>query len=138
MKRVPAVWPFELCYDLATLPPLGRNGMVVVVPAILLDLDLTGGAIRRPWYLGTESYLVFVQGGSSRSGVGCVGVVEMGHAAAGTGAVEDQPAVVLGTMQLQDRLLLFDLDKGVLEFSDVIREAFPAAVCEDSFRNVPF
>jgi hypothetical protein len=35
-------------------------------------------------------------------------------------AEDDQPAVVLGGMQLENRLLVFDLDKGVLGFSDLI------------------
>ncbi|KAK3162970.1 hypothetical protein QOZ80_1BG0095990 [Eleusine coracana subsp. coracana] len=114
VKRVPAVWPFELCYD---LEPLGRYGIDVVVP--LISLELPGAT----WHFDMESYLVFIERRFPRNGVGCAGVVEMNHAAGAAGgvAVEDQPAVVLGTMQLQERLLVFDLDKGVLGFSDLMR-----------------
>jgi hypothetical protein len=55
------------------------------------------------------------------NGVACGGVVELGcHAAAAAGVTDDddyEPALALGTMQLEESLLVFDLDKGVLRFS---------------------
>ncbi|RLM61935.1 hypothetical protein C2845_PM14G13400 [Panicum miliaceum] len=107
VERVAAVAPFELCYNAGALRPQKRFGRDV--PTI--SLELAGSP--RPWTVPNANYMVFVDGW-----VACVGVVEMGRGAAPP--VEDEPAVVLGGMQLENRLLVFDLDKGVLGFSDLI------------------
>jgi hypothetical protein len=56
---VSAVWPFEPCYDLDSLSPLGRYGIEVVVQMIYLELD--GVTHDRFWYVPMERYLVFIQ-----------------------------------------------------------------------------
>ncbi|CAO1940875.1 unnamed protein product [Urochloa humidicola] len=107
VERVAAVPPFELCYNAGAFRPQKRFGRDV--PTI--SLELAGGS-RRAWTVPNANYMVFLSGW-----VACVGVVEMGWDGA---AVEDAPAVVLGGMQLENRLLVFDLDKSELGFSDLI------------------
>ncbi|CAL4972231.1 unnamed protein product [Urochloa decumbens] len=106
-RKVPAVAPFELCYDSRTLPGPTRIGWLV--PDI--DLVLEGG--KTNWTFGGLSSMVDVKNFT----VACLGFVEMkmpekeGYGGA--------PAVVIGGFQMEDHVLQFDLQKRRLGFARV-------------------
>lgn len=100
--RVPAVKPFELCYNGAF--PMLKRPVSYDVPGI--NLELSGATSN--WTVFNNNYLVQVKGAM------CVGILEMGP---GGMPVDGEPAVVIGGMQLENNLLVFDLEKGVLGFS---------------------
>jgi hypothetical protein len=102
VKRVPAVKPFQLCYNGAF--PLLKRPVSYDVPAI--DLELAGAT--RNWTVFNNNYLVQVDGAM------CVGILEMGS---GGMPVDGEPAVVIGGKTMENNLLVFDLEKGVLGFS---------------------
>jgi hypothetical protein len=102
VKRVPAVKLFQLCYNGAF--PVLKRPVSYDVPAI--DLELAGAT--RNWTVFNNNYLVQVDGAM------CVGILEMGS---GGMPVDGEPAVVIGGKTLENNLLVFDLEKGVLGFS---------------------
>ncbi|KAL6616666.1 hypothetical protein ACP70R_038936 [Stipagrostis hirtigluma subsp. patula] len=102
VQRVPAVKPFELCYNGAF--PMLKRPASFDVPRIDLELD---GATRN-WTVFNNNYLVRVEGAV------CVGILEMGP---GGMPVAGEPAVMLGGKTLENNLLVFDLEKGLLGFS---------------------
>ncbi|CAL4959531.1 unnamed protein product [Urochloa decumbens] len=104
-KRVPAVAPFELCYDSKTLPGPTRIGWLV--PDI--DLVLDGG--KTNWTFGGLSSMVDVKNFT----VACLGFVEMKKPKKeGYGRA---PAVVIGGFQMEDHVLQFDLERKQLGFA---------------------
>jgi hypothetical protein len=105
-KRVPAVPPFELCYDPKTLPGPTRIGWLV--PSI--DLMLEGG---KNWTFGGLSSMVDM----SNFRASCFGFVEMKLEKGGYAA--GAPAVVIGGFQMEDHVLQFDLEKQQLGFAKV-------------------
>jgi hypothetical protein len=108
VKRVPAVKLFQLCYNGAF--PLLKRPVSYDVPAI--DLELAGA---------NNNYLVQVDGAM------CVGILEMGS---GGMPVDGEPAVVIGGKTLENNLLVFDLEKGVLGFSMLLE--FQLTSCSSS------
>ncbi|XP_062181265.1 chitinase CLP-like [Phragmites australis] len=107
VKSVAAVAPFELCYDTYSLRRLKRTGWNV--PTIHLEL---GAGASMNWMVNNGNSMV--QMGDRTV---CLAFVEMGpEAGYGTPA----PAVVIGTYQLEDNLLVFDEDKEVLHFSGLL------------------
>ncbi|RCV28965.1 hypothetical protein SEVIR_5G452000v4 [Setaria viridis] len=102
-KRVPAVAPFELCYDSKTLPGPTRIGWLV--PDI--DIVLEGG---KNWTLGGLSSMVDVNNFTAA----CFGFVEM---KLGKGGYGGAPAVVIGGFQMEDHVLQFDPEKQQLGFA---------------------
>ncbi|OEL31791.1 Basic 7S globulin 2 [Dichanthelium oligosanthes] len=119
VKRVAAVPPFELCYEEASLRPRKRFGYDVPV----ISLELTGAA--QAWTVANVNLLQFI------GGPACVAVVEMGRDTTAGAAEDDKPAVVLGLDQLEEHLLVFDLDKGVLGFSDPL--VYMDTTCTDFY-----
>ncbi|XP_004972336.1 basic 7S globulin 2 [Setaria italica] len=101
-KRVPAVAPFELCYDLRTLPGPTRIGWLV--PDIILMLEN-----GKNWTFTGLSSMVISQ-------VGCFGFVEMKLE---KGGYAGAPAVEIGGFQMEDHALQFDLEKQLLGFAMV-------------------
>ncbi|KAL5220470.1 hypothetical protein ABZP36_025183 [Zizania latifolia] len=104
--RVPAVGPFKLCY--AGAFPLRKRPPTYDVPWI--HLELQGGATGN-WTLFNGNYLVQLPEAL------CVGILEMGP---GGMPVDGEPAMVLGLKQLEKNLLVFDLDKMVMWFSELL------------------
>uniref|UniRef100_J3L7P1 Xylanase inhibitor C-terminal domain-containing protein n=1 Tax=Oryza brachyantha TaxID=4533 RepID=J3L7P1_ORYBR len=103
VRRVPAVEPFNLCYDGGF--PFLKRPTTYDVPTIYLEL---AGATAS-WPLFTENYMVRTSRGM------CVGILEMEP---GVGMpVDGEPAMVLGLKQLDMNMLVFDLDKMLLWFS---------------------
>ncbi|EEC72127.1 hypothetical protein OsI_05116 [Oryza sativa Indica Group] len=108
MARVARQKQFELCYGgagdtMLSFPMMKRTGFDA--PAITLELD--AGATGN-WTILNGNYLVRET---------CVGVVEMGPEGM---PVDGEPAVVLGGMQLENILMVFDLDKRTLGFSRLL------------------
>ncbi|XP_062208734.1 chitinase CLP-like [Phragmites australis] len=101
MKRVPAVKPFELCYN--GVVPLLKRPVKYDVP--LINMELAGATGN--WTVFND-YLVHVEGAM------CLGILEMGP---GGMPVDGEPSVVVGGKMLENNLLVFDLEKGVLGFS---------------------
>ncbi|OEL18139.1 Basic 7S globulin 2, partial [Dichanthelium oligosanthes] len=106
-KKVPAVAPFELCYDSKTLPGPTRIGWLV--PDI--DLVLEGG--KTNWTFGGLSSMVDVNNFTAA----CFGFVEMTKP--GKGGYGGAPAVVIGGFQMENHVLQFDLEKRRLGFARV-------------------
>uniref|UniRef100_A0A0D9VA17 Peptidase A1 domain-containing protein n=1 Tax=Leersia perrieri TaxID=77586 RepID=A0A0D9VA17_9ORYZ len=105
LGRVAGYKQFELCYggaNYATFPLIKRVGFDA--PAI--TLELAGGATGN-WTILNSSYL---RGP-------CVRIVEMGPEGM---PVDGEPAMVIGGMQLENILMVFDLDKRVLGFSRLL------------------
>ncbi|KAM3353416.1 hypothetical protein ACQJBY_024529 [Aegilops geniculata] len=103
VKRVvPAPKPFELCYK-GGFPMLERP-VSRDVPRINLEL---GDGATGNWTLFNDNYMV--QG----DGAMCLAILPMGP---GGMPVEGEPAVVIGGKQLENNLLVFDLEKQVLDF----------------------
>jgi hypothetical protein len=102
--RVPAVAPFEFCYDLRTLPGPTRIGWLV--PEIVLMLEN-----GKNWTFTGLSSMVISQ-------VGCFGFVEMKLGNGGYGGA-GAPAVEIGGFQMEDHALQFDLEKQRLGFAMV-------------------
>lgn len=104
VARVAGEKPFELCYG-------GTGGFALMkragydAPAITLEL---GDGATGNWTILNGNYLV--------RGT-CVGIVEMGPEGM---PVDGEPAVVLGGMQLENILMVFDLDKRTLGFSRLL------------------
>ncbi|TKW18753.1 hypothetical protein SEVIR_5G452250v4 [Setaria viridis] len=103
-KKVPAVAPFEFCYDSKTLPGPTRIGWFV--PDI--DLVLEGG--KTNWTFGGLSSMVDVNDFTAA----CLGFVEMKK-----GGYGGAPAVVIGGFQMENHVLQFDLEKRRLGFARV-------------------
>jgi hypothetical protein len=101
---VPAVAPFEFCYDLRTLPGPTRIGWLV--PEIVLMLEN-----GKNWTFTGLSSMVISQ-------VGCFGFVEMKLGNGGYGGA-GAPAVEIGGFQMEDHALQFDLEKQRLGFAMV-------------------
>ncbi|XP_039840980.1 chitinase CLP-like [Panicum virgatum] len=104
VKPMPAVAPFELCYDTFSL----RHGRVLGwdVPSIRLEL---GAGASMNWTVASGNSMV-----QAADRTLCLAVVEMG----GPGAAA--PAVVIGGYQVEDNLLVFDEDEEVLHFSGLL------------------
>uniref|UniRef100_A0A0E0JTE9 Peptidase A1 domain-containing protein n=1 Tax=Oryza punctata TaxID=4537 RepID=A0A0E0JTE9_ORYPU len=115
VTRHPAVGPFKLCYNGAF--PMRKRPASMDIPTIHLELDGATGT----WSWFNDNYLVFAPGAL------CVGVLEM---EAGGMPVDGQPAMVVGVMQLDWNLLVFDLDKMLMWFSGDL--AFRLAGCSYS------
>uniref|UniRef100_A0ACD5WJ02 Uncharacterized protein n=1 Tax=Avena sativa TaxID=4498 RepID=A0ACD5WJ02_AVESA len=106
----PAVAPFELCYDSTQL---GSTRVGYAVPQI--DLMLEGG----------KNWVVF--GANSMAQVNdhtaCLAFVEMKQEEAGYGGGgggTQAPAMVIGGLQMEDNLLVFDEEKQRLGFSSLL------------------
>ncbi|CAO1940872.1 unnamed protein product [Urochloa humidicola] len=103
-KKVPAVPPFELCYDSKTLPGPTRIGWLV--PDI--DIVLEGG---KNWtFIAGSNTMVDVNNFTAA----CFGFVEMKPKKGGYG---EAPAVEIGGFQMENHVLQFDLEKKQLGFS---------------------
>ncbi|KAM0908186.1 hypothetical protein ACQ4PT_015629 [Festuca glaucescens] len=107
VKKVPEVAPFKLCYDTWSLRPLKRLGWDVPI----IRLELAAGASSN-WTMYSGNSLVQVGDRTM-----CLAFLEM----AGGGGSDDGPAVVIGTHQLEDNLLVFDADNEELRFSGILR-----------------
>ncbi|PUZ47359.1 hypothetical protein GQ55_7G158000 [Panicum hallii var. hallii] len=95
--------PFDLCFDASGFPST-RVG-----PAVAnIDLMLDGG---RNWTLPGASSLVQVGGSTA-----CFAFQNMGFGA----TVANSPAVIIGTHQMEDNLVLFDLEKGTFGVSGLL------------------
>jgi hypothetical protein len=101
---MPAVAPFELCYDTFSLRRVRVLGWDV--PSIRLEL---GAGASMNWTVASGNSMV-----QAADRTLCLAVVEMGPGAA-HGA-----AVVIGGYQVEDNLLVFDEDKEVLHFSGLL------------------
>jgi hypothetical protein len=108
--RVPAVPPFELCYNASRLP-LTRIGRL----APDVDLMLQDG--KNYTVVSLESMVESWDLGPVPVGASCFGVVERkeGNKQRGHGVVA--PAVEIGGFQMENSLLQFDLDKMQLGFT---------------------
>ncbi|PAN19877.1 hypothetical protein PAHAL_3G304700 [Panicum hallii] len=104
VKPMPAVAPFELCYDTFSLRRVRVLGWDV--PSIRLEL---GAGASMNWTVASGNSMV-----QAADRTLCLAVVEMGPGAA-HGA-----AVVIGGYQVEDNLLVFDEDKEVLHFSGLL------------------
>ncbi|RCV18002.1 hypothetical protein SETIT_3G265800v2 [Setaria italica] len=104
VKTMPAVPPFELCYDTFSLRRVKVLGWDV--PSIRLEL---GAGATMNWTVGAGNSMV-----QAAERTLCLAVVEM-H-----GAEAAAPAVVIGGYQVEDNLLVFEEDKEVLHFSGLL------------------
>ncbi|CAL4907841.1 unnamed protein product [Urochloa decumbens] len=106
VRQAPAVAPFELCYDTASLRHVRVLGWDV--PSIHLEL---GAGASMNWTVGSGNSMV-----QAAEGTLCLAVVEM------RGAVAEPavPTVVIGGYQVEDNLLVFDEDEEVLHFSGLL------------------
>ncbi|CAL5094614.1 unnamed protein product [Urochloa decumbens] len=107
VRPAPAVPPFSLCYDTASLRHVRVLGWDV--PSIHLEL---GAGASMNWTMGSGNSMVQV----GDDGALCLAFVEMRGAAADPAA----PAVVIGGYQVEDNLLVFDEDEEVLHFSGLL------------------
>uniref|UniRef100_J3L7N9 Xylanase inhibitor C-terminal domain-containing protein n=1 Tax=Oryza brachyantha TaxID=4533 RepID=J3L7N9_ORYBR len=113
---------FELCYGGAggtsfTFPMMKWTG--IDAPAITLQL---GAGATGNWTILNSNYL---------REWSCVGVVEMGPEGM---PVDGEPAVVLGGVQLENVLLVFDLDKRTLGFSRLLEWDLTSCYSATMFR----
>ncbi|CAM0884795.1 unnamed protein product [Alopecurus aequalis] len=121
VQRVPAPKPFELCYS-GGFPRLKRPSSWDV-PQIVLEL---GDGATRNWTLFNNNWLVEVDRKF------CVGIVSTG----GNGMpVDGEPAVVIGGKQLENNLLVFDLEKQRLGFSELLDFALSSCGSATFFTN---
>uniref|UniRef100_A0A0D3EYF9 Peptidase A1 domain-containing protein n=2 Tax=Oryza TaxID=4527 RepID=A0A0D3EYF9_9ORYZ len=121
VARVAGEKPFELCYG-------GTGGFALMkragydAPAITLEL---GAGATGNWTILNGNFLV--------RGT-CVGIVEMGPEGM---PVDGEPAVVLGGMQLENILMVFDLDKRTLGFSRLLEwdltNCYSASFLDETF-----
>ncbi|XP_062208733.1 chitinase CLP-like [Phragmites australis] len=103
--KVPAVAPFELCYDSNKLGPT-RIGFLV--PDIVLMLE--GG---KNWTFSGSNSMVDVDNFRKA----CFAFVEMKAEKGGYGGA---PAVVIGGFQMENHVLQFDLEKQQLGFAKLL------------------
>ncbi|KAG2619688.1 hypothetical protein PVAP13_3NG127100 [Panicum virgatum] len=103
VKPMPAVAPFELCFDTFSLRHVRVLGWDV--PSIRLEL---GAGASMDWTVASGNSMV-----QAADRTLCLAVIEMGPGAAA-------PAVVIGGYQVEDNLLVFDMDKEVLHFSGLL------------------
>ncbi|CAN1193190.1 Probable aspartic proteinase GIP2 [Linum perenne] len=96
MRRVKPVSPFDLCFS--------RSMNDDWVPAI--DLALQSEMVK--WRIEGSNSMVSVDGGEEEQ-VMCLGILE--------GGSELEAAVVIGVLQMEDRVMEFDLDGSRLGFS---------------------
>ncbi|XP_040375825.1 chitinase CLP-like [Oryza brachyantha] len=121
-REAPGHRRFELCYGGAggtsfTFPMMKWTG--IDAPAITLQL---GAGATGNWTILNSNYL---------REWSCVGVVEMGPEGM---PVDGEPAVVLGGVQLENVLLVFDLDKRTLGFSRLLEWDLTSCYSATMFR----
>ncbi|CAM0871774.1 unnamed protein product [Alopecurus aequalis] len=104
IARAQPVAPFDMCYQASALG-VTRLGYAVAN----IDLMLEG---RRNWTLPGGSSLVQVNDNTV-----CFAFVEMG---ASMPAAANSPAVILGSFQMAEHLLIFDLNNGTFGFSALL------------------
>lgn len=109
MERVPAVKPFKLCYHGAFV--MLKRPASLDVPRINMKLAGTGAKNFTSWTVFNNNYLVHVDGAT------CIGILEMERRSM---PVDGEPAMVIGAKTIRNNLLVFDLEKSVLGFSNLV------------------
>lgn len=99
IPQAPPVKPFDLCLNTTML---GSTRIVLPIPQV--DLRLANG---RNWTMFGANSMKLVS-----DGVACLAVVDEGERAAET--------AVIGSHQLHDNFLLFDLERSRLGFSSTL------------------
>ncbi|OEL34247.1 hypothetical protein BAE44_0004734 [Dichanthelium oligosanthes] len=122
VKPMPAVPPFELCYDTFSL----RHVRVLGWDVPLIRLELGAGASMN-WTVDSGNSMV-----QAADRTLCLAVVEMAPEAEHAAAA---PAVVIGGYQVEDNLLVFDEDTEVLQFSGLLWGS--GATCSGFNFNAP-
>uniref|UniRef100_A0A0D9V4B4 Peptidase A1 domain-containing protein n=1 Tax=Leersia perrieri TaxID=77586 RepID=A0A0D9V4B4_9ORYZ len=105
IPRVPAVAPFELCYDGSKMESTIAGP---TVPVFELYVQSVLKSKVAPWMVSGENLMVRVDGGAL-----CLGVVD--------GGVAPETSVVIGSHMMEDVLLEFDLEGSRLGFSPNLR-----------------
>ncbi|KAF7039966.1 hypothetical protein CFC21_049904 [Triticum aestivum] len=120
-RVLPAPKPFKLCYSGGF--PLLKRPVLPDMPYINLEL---GAGATGNWTLFNNNYMVQVDGAL------CLAILPTG---AGGMPVDGEPAVVIGATQLENNLLVFDLEKQVLGFSELLDFSLSSCISSTFFRN---